>query len=321
MIGAVRFGFEDSTAEYYNHWKKCIDEKYTYEGGLDRTKATEWHRAALTAVCLGADPTDVSGIDLLTDGVYSRGEDLGRQGLNGWVWALIAIDSCDWKVPESAELSRTDIVRHILESQNGDGGFSIEESAGRSDPDLTAMVLQALAPYRGSEEVSAAAERALDYLAGNRGNTCETLSQIVCALCCLGKDPDEDSRFEGLTDDLIAYANDDGGFSHEKDSGSSEMASAQALIALCSLERLRNGERGVFDMNSGPPAAPTACTLEEAAAAKEVNLTMPRENVMPSPIKHESKATKTALVVSILVCSVGAVAAGIILRRRKENKE
>lgn len=320
-IGAVRYGLENDTYSYYLSWKKNINDKYTHDGGLHRMKATEWHRAVLTCLCLGADPSDLSGIDLLEDGIFSRGDasPLDAQGLNGLVWGLIALDSCDWKVPDDAEVDRLGIIREIINSQNEDGGFSMESGAGRSDPDLTAMVLQSLAPYRECSEVRQVITAALGYLNDEKDDfsTCETYAQVICGLCCLGIDPDNDERFGGLTEELVSYANDDGGFAHEKDGESSEIASAQALIALCSIDRLRGGERSIYDMNIGAPAEMTAQSLVSAANAKEVNTKSPVTDGLPSPIKHESVRFKLLLIASLTSGITVAVVIGVILRRKR----
>ena len=324
VIGAVRCGLENDTAEYYSRWKNRVDDKYTHDAGLERLNATEWHRAVLTCLCLGADPSDLSGIDLLADGIYDRSEDkpLGKQGLNGWVWALIALDSCNWKTPDSAKVTRMDIVNKLLDSQNDDGGFSIEKNSGRSDPDLTAMTLQALSPYRSCDEADKVISSALDYLSESKSgfDTCETFSQVICALCCLGIDPDEDERFSDLTDSLISFSNDDGGFAHEKDGSSSEMASAQAMLALCSIERLRSGERSIYDMNEGKPSQPQEKSLAAAVEAKEVNTAAPHIYTAPSPLAHESQL-RVWLIAALAACGVFCVTAGLLLRKRKEKTE
>ena len=149
-IAAVRSGLEEDTGEYYYAWKNRIDSEYSDDGALDRLNATDWHRAVLTGICLGVDPTDVSEVDLLGRGTYMRGEGrpLDAQGINGDIWALIAMDSCDWKLPEDAKPDRTEIIYSIIDTQNSDGGFSLVPGDGRSDLDITAMALQALATYR-----------------------------------------------------------------------------------------------------------------------------------------------------------------------------
>jgi hypothetical protein len=322
-IGAVRSGLEKDTSEYFSVWKMRIEEEYSDDTAIDRLNATDWHRAVLTGICLGANPNDISDVDLLGRGTYLRGEGrpLDAQGLNGEIWALIAMDSCDWKLPEGAKPDRTEIIHTIINSRNSDGGFSLTVGDGRSDPDITAMALQALSPYRCCEETEDTVARAVDYLAESQSDTdnCETTAQIICALCCLDIDPDEDSRFAGLTDELISYANDDGGFAHNKGGESSELASSQALIALCSIQRLRAGERSVYDMNEGLPEKPRKTTLAEMTAAKNRNTEPPASDNAPEGMP---KSKKMLIVVSgtIIAFAAAAVVGGVIMRRRKEKE-
>ena len=182
-IGAVRSGLEKDTSEYFSVWKMRIEDEYSDDTAIDRLNATDWHRAVLTGICLGANPNDISDVDLLGRGTYLRGEGrpLDAQGLNGEIWALIAMDSCDWKLPEGAKPDRTEIIQTIINSRNSDGGFSLTVGDGRSDPDITAMALQALSPYRCCEETEDTVARAVDYLAESQSDTdnCETTAQII----------------------------------------------------------------------------------------------------------------------------------------------
>ncbi|MBO4867597.1 MAG: terpene cyclase/mutase family protein [Ruminococcus sp.] len=323
-IAAVRSGLETDTGEYYSAWKNRIDSEYSDDGALDRLNATDWHRAVLTGICLGVDPTDVSEVDLLGRGTYLRGEGrpLDAQGLNGEIWALIAMDSCDWKLPEDAKPDRAEIISSIIDTRNSDGGFSLTAGDGRSDIDITAMALQALAPYRCCNETEDTVSGALKYLAESleSADNCESTAQIICALCCLDIDPDEDSRFAGLTDELISYANDDGGFAHLKGGESSELASSQALIALCSIQRLRAGERAVYDMNDGSPEKPVKTSLKEMTAAKNRNTSPPTLSNSPEGYPKGGKM-QTVVPAAIISFFVVAVIGGIIMRKRKEKEK
>ena len=324
-IGVLRFGLEDSTAEYHDAWEAYITDAYAQYGGLDKVKATEWHRAVLTALALGADPTDVKGIDLLADGTYARSPEhpLDEQGLNGEIWALIALDSCDWKIPDTAALTREQLVTHIISVQHEDGGFSLDASAKDSDPDLTAMAVQALAPYRGCKEVSEAADKALGYLSADlsRLDTCESVAQCVCALCCMGIDPRTDARFSGITDELYSYARNDGGFAHEKDGASSEVASAQTLIALCSLSRLEKGERTVYDFIPDAPVPLAQGTLKDIADAKNMNTECPVHGGDDAPVLKGTNTTGIILIVGITAACSAAFTAVMIFRKRKEREK
>src|SRR5699024_2465640 len=106
----------------------------------------------------GGDPTDIGqdangkSINLIADGTFNRGNtaSLGKQGLNGWIWGLIALDSMRYEVPEDAHDTRRSIIEEIIKVQLPDGGFSLNQQ--EADPDMTAMAIQALAPYYNSEE-------------------------------------------------------------------------------------------------------------------------------------------------------------------------
>ncbi len=80
----------------------------------------------------------------------AKSASLGKQGINGWIWGLIALDSMRYEIPSDAFYTRDDIIKEILSRQLPSGGFTL--SGTQPDPDITAMALQALAPYCESEK-------------------------------------------------------------------------------------------------------------------------------------------------------------------------
>ena len=154
-----RLGIQDDTQAYLEMVKQNITKRYKSEGKLDQTKATEWHRIALAVLSVGGDPTQIGTdsdrypIDLVADGVYYRGrtKPLSEQGLNGLIWGLIVLDSMRYKTPADALDTRETIIPEILAQQLKDGGFSLDGE--QTDPDMTAMTIQALAPYYNSEQL------------------------------------------------------------------------------------------------------------------------------------------------------------------------
>lgn len=114
QIGLSRLGVEDNYAGYLAVIRDRVEERYRDPGKLSAAKATEWHRISLAVLAAGGDPralgTDESGapIDLIADGTYNRGlaTPLGRQGINGWIWGLIALDSMRYEVPADAYYTR-----------------------------------------------------------------------------------------------------------------------------------------------------------------------------------------------------------------------
>lgn len=293
QIGLSRLGVEDNYAGYLAVIRDRVEERYRDPGKLSAAKATEWHRIALSVLASGGDPralgTDESGapIDLIADGTYNRGlaTPLGRQGINGWIWGLIALDSMRYEVPADAYYTRDDIIVEILRAQLADGGFAL--SGKTADPDITAMALQALAPYYNSERSYTYKRRATgsertckvrevvdeavqrlselqldtgDYMSWGTENV-ESTDQVTVALCCLGIDPLTDERFikngNTLLDGILRYRMPDGGFVHsytfDSDNPTSlpdksnTMASEQTLYTMAALRRQALGMRTLYD--------------------------------------------------------------------------
>lgn len=292
-IGIGRIGYPDDRSAYLAVISDQISQRYLEEGELSETKATEWHRIALAVLSMGGDPTNIgkdgkgNPINLIADGTYDRGKtrSLGSQGINGWIWGLITLDSMRYIVPENASCNRDEIITEIIELQLLDGGFSLYD--GEADPDITAMALQALSPYYNSEQkytytqkgtnkkvtktVRQVIDEALDILSklqlddGNfeswGAENSESTAQVLVALSALGKDPIHDERFikngNTLLDGIMKYRMEDGGFIHSKtyDSEnptskpdeSNSMASEQTLYSLAALCRYKGDFRNLYD--------------------------------------------------------------------------
>lgn len=258
------------------------------DGFLHSSKMTEWARPALAIKALGGDPTAVGNyggkpIDLIADGTYACALKNGpaTQGINGLAWALITMNSDVYDVPSNAEYTVEEIVGELLKLQLPDGtdgsrygGWVLAGFDKKSDADITAMVLQALAPYANSEAeytykntysgetltktVRECADDALDRLGhlmrdSDKYNTAESYAQVVIALCSLGVDPASDARFikpDGRTmlDCLLGFRTADGGFCHTAGGAWNRTANYQAMYALVSYWRLVNGLRALYDM-------------------------------------------------------------------------
>ena len=264
-MGLAMGGVEESYDAYLTALKAYVEKCYAEKDCLDAVKATEYHRIALTVLALGGDPThfgkDSKGadIDLIADGTYNFAGELGKQGLNGWIWALITLDAGGYEVPEDAKYSRETIKDNILAAQEDNGGFGL--SAGSADVDMTAMALQALAPYQS--DCDQQIQYALAYLAGEMTDQCsfvsygaenvESTAQVMIALCALHIDPAEDSRFcrgeQTLLTGLERFCLHDGTYTHTlEDPQSDMMASEQALLAQIAYNRLQQGSGRLYDL-------------------------------------------------------------------------
>lgn len=258
VIALARSG-RDVPDSYYDSVVKAVQSA---KGQLSDKKSTEYARTILALTAIGKDPADVGGYDLLAGLADMDG--VTYQGINGAIFALLALDSGKYDVPAAAEggtqTTRDGLVAYILAQQLSDGGWAL--SGTSADPDVTAMALQALAPYRtGDETVDAAVDKGVQLLSDMQLSdggysswgtlNSESCAQVLIALAALGIDPVSDSRFvkNGLTvlDALLAYAVS-GGFRHTVDGEADAIATEQALCALAAYARLLDGKTALYDM-------------------------------------------------------------------------
>jgi hypothetical protein len=213
--------------------------------------ATDYAKAILYLKSVGQDPKNVGGYNLVEK--LCNLNDLDRQGANGLIWALNALES--ETAPTGAVWTRERLMETLLTYQNQDGGFSLAQG-GDSDVDVTAMALATLSD-QDREDASRAASRALEYLTrsqledgeflGMDVKNSSSLSQVVLALCKLGADP-LDARFvkqgKTLIDLLLSYQAEDGRFKHEHEGQASDMATEQAVQALIQYGKFAAEQRG-----------------------------------------------------------------------------
>ena len=237
---------------------KLADADRVPATALDKHKATENARVILALLAVGADPTNVGGFDLVSalcdvDWVCSG-------TLNCPIYALIALDACGGG--HNAE--KNALVDQILAKQLADGGWAL--SGTNSDPDVTAMAMQALCRHRDRSDVLVAASRAIATLSRLQldggdyrswGNvTSESISQVVIALCAWGIDPSSDPRFtKGETsalDALLGYLTADGFADTKPDSSrlnageTDPMATEQASLALSAFDSFLSGGGNIY---------------------------------------------------------------------------
>ena len=245
---------------YYENVEAAVREK---NGVLSDRKYTEYSRTVLALTAIGKNPVDVAGFDLLKPLVDF--EQVTKQGINGTIFALLAMDSGKYEIPENpdaaVQATRQMYVDELLARELPDGGWTL--TGGEPDVDITAMTLQALAKYRDQADVTAAVERGLavlsslqepdgGYVSWGSSNS-ESVAQVLVALTELGV-PLDDERFtkNGITveDALLRFAQENGAFVHVRDGsgGDDEMATEQAFYALAAIHRAETGETTLYDM-------------------------------------------------------------------------
>ena len=236
---------------------------YTAEQGgvLHAKKYTEYSRVILAWTAIGRDATDVGGFNLLKP--LADFEQTVFQGLNGPIFALLALDCGNYGIPENetfnTQATRDLYVDYIVNAESTDGGWSL--SGGPAEIDITAMALQALAKYQDRPDVAAAVERGVELLSqqqnANGGfsdinsETSEAISQTIVALTELGISLD-DARFvkngNTLKDALLRYQLSDGSFSHLMDGDTDLLSTEQAFYALVAIDRMEQGKTSLYTM-------------------------------------------------------------------------
>ena len=264
IIGLARSGYT-VPANYYDDYYARV-EKYVKNcsGVLHERKYTEYSRVILALTAIGRDPSKVAGYNLLTP--LGDFEKTIWQGLNGPIWALIALDSGNYDIPKNpaakTQATRQLYIDEIIKNQMKDGGWSLT-GTGDSDVDITAMALQALAKYQDQKAVKTATDKALTYLSNVQdrkggfaswGTTnVESVAQVVVAFCELGMDLN-DSRFvkngHGLVENLLSFRQSNGGFYHVMDGsdGNNQMSAEQGFYALVAIDRAENGKNSLYRM-------------------------------------------------------------------------
>ena len=251
-------------AYYETYYKNLADTIIEKQGILSTSKYTEYSRVILALTAIGKNVENVGGYNLLEK--MADLEQVKKQGINGPIFSLIAINSADYEIPViegvGTQNSEEKMVDLILEKEISGGGWALFGT--KADPDITAMTIQALAPYylQGNHEVKAAVDRALevlsnlqepdgDYASWGTVNV-ESTAQVLVALCELGIDPLKDSRFikndNTLIDGIMKYYVEGGGFKHVIDKGVDAKATEQSAYALVAYDRLVNGKTSLYNM-------------------------------------------------------------------------
>ncbi len=346
LMAAGRSPYRDTAIDRGETLRKLesyVTEKYRTDSLLDRVKATEWHRIALTVSALGGDPRhfgarpDGTPIDLVADGTWNRPltRPLDAQGTNGLIFALVTVHSKDYTVPEDAAISYEEIAAQLFDRQLPDGGFAL--AGTQTETDMTAMALQALAGITDQDRAYGSVttqtakqiiEQALNCLSALQNEdgsysqygtaNCESAAQVITALCQLGIDPETDSRFvkggATLLEALDRFRLEDGTYTHTLESPvTNAMASGQAAMALTAYLRLKGGQSAFFDMT------------DQSAADEAVSAPVPETGLPGSETGSPAKAAPFSGRAGWKWIAGGITAAGVLitavlLLRKKKAK-
>lgn len=275
VLGLSRSGRDVPGADvYYNgvvSYAQSMDRYGRIPGETVSTNA----RIALALAAIGKDPTNVGGKSFLQ--ACDSMSYIKRQGTSGPVWTLIALDSMDY--PTFGDVTRDKLMEAILDRRMESGAWYISITNKEDNVDMTAMAIQALAPYYAANaDVKAAVDKAVSWLAavqqadGSFAETAaaaassESCAQVIVALTALGIDPVTDSRFtkngKTVLDALCTFAVEGGGFRHTASGERNGMATEQAYYALAAYYRFVNGQTRLYDMTDTKNSTVTGQRVE-----------------------------------------------------------
>lgn len=275
VLGLSRSGRDVPGADvYYNgvvSYAQSMDRYGRIPGETVSTNA----RIALALAAIGKDPANVGGKSFLQ--ACDSMSYIKRQGTSGPVWTLIALDSMDY--PTFGDVTRDKLIEAILDRRMESGAWYISITNKEDNVDMTAMAIQALAPYYAANaDVKAAVDKAVSWLAaaqqadGSFAETAaaaassESCAQVIVALTALGIDPVTDSRFtkngKTVLDALCTFAVEGGGFRHTASGERNGMATEQAYYALAAYYRFVNGQTRLYDMTDTKNSTVTGQRVE-----------------------------------------------------------
>ena len=263
-----------SASVWYDKYLSNIAKSVaSMNGKLDntstQTKHTEYSRVILALTSLGEDATKFTGYNgtvyNLVEPLFEKNGSTYRvseQGNNGTAFALIALDSGNYYDNATGTTARNAWIKSLCDAQINNGAWGIDTDFPGSNVDMTAMVVQALAPYCSTNaNVKDAVDKAVKWLSAEYQKTgdydsSESAAQVIVALSALNIDAKIDSRFQhngiSVLSNFLSYADPNSkGFLHDKQPNSTvnQMASEQAAYTLVAYDRYVNGSKRLYDMS------------------------------------------------------------------------
>lgn len=290
------------------------------EDGLENYSNTDLEKLILNLTALGYTPYNFNGENLIEE-LFNRSEDTFL--INDAAFALIVYNYAN--VKEEYPLSKEKLINLILEktiNNNGNTGWAL--SGDTVNPDITGLVLSALAPYNKDEypQVKDVIQKAVDtlsrlqndkgYLADNFGIFSESQSFAIIGLVAVGEDP-EGPKFTKAQGDLVtallSFKGTDGQYTHMLEGDNNYMATEQALRALYSLQKYR--EVGAYDFYASDIKAKELPVFKLDSADKD-------ESKEELPKTGSAMNSYSIIVLGLLVMLLGTLI--FKTKRQTENK-
>ncbi|UOY91708.1 DUF4430 domain-containing protein [Ectobacillus sp. JY-23] len=267
VLSLSRSGYSVPKNYFSDYYNRVVTHVQSVGGILSTSQYTEYSRLTLALSAIGKSSTNVGGYNLLEN--LANYEKTISQGINGAIFALIALDTNNYEIPIIADTAKQatrqkyiDFIlsKEVKKDTPQAGGFTLYGST--PDPDITGMVLQALAPYKSQPKVETTIDRAVKALSTIQKDTggftafgstsSESIAQVIVGLTALGIDPATDSRFVksggNLVSALLTFYVEGGGFKHIATGNRDGMATDQGTYALIAYDRFVKGKNSLYNM-------------------------------------------------------------------------
>lgn len=259
----------------------------TEEPDLESDESDTDHiRYIFGLMAVGKDPSTAwdTNRNLYAELAAQQKADGSIGAINKHAWAMLALDTGMKRGQDvgtwNAE-AKEKALQHLLKQEKEKGGFSLSLNVeGKADPDMTAMVLLALANYQDDSAVNAAIERAKHVLReqqldtagwGSWGENSNSIATVISGLVALGEDVTSTKWQKGgksPVDALSKFQTKNGAFAFTlpADQWVNTIAVEQSLIAL---QEIKTGKSVWQQFSEGenikPPVNSTNITLSVEA--------------------------------------------------------
>lgn len=261
VMGLARAG--KITNDYKNTYKKNLKKVLEDSKGVLSTRTyTDYSRTVIALTSIGENPYNFYGYDVIS--LLAEYDNVVKQGLNGVVYALIALECGDYSVsPKSGydgrKGSKEKYKESLMAAELSDGGWAL--LGRKADVDMTAIAIQALSPYYNKDsKVKKAVDNGLEILSSKQktdgdfesmgSENCESCSQVLTAISSLGISV-KDKRFvknnHTVLDGLMKYYSD-GAFKHTEKGKVNQMATDQAFYSMVAYRNSLADEPALFNM-------------------------------------------------------------------------
>lgn len=208
-------------------------------------------KVILAIRAIGADPTNFEGQNLIQK-VYN---DKTLNSVNGYAFALIALDSADYNIPDDAVWTKQKLIDKITSLDSTSGGWNWSgTTTDQADPDTTGMVLTALSKHKSNSVVYDDIKSAVAYLKkaetanggfDNWGENSSSTAEVVIGLSSIGVDPtssDFDKNGKNPVNHLLTYKLGNGGYMYMASKGiESSFSTREVFQAFVAYDLLKSG--------------------------------------------------------------------------------